>query len=273
MNSLLTPKRITVNGLAFNVLVEGEGPDVLLVHGFPDSHDVWRKQIPALVAAGYRVIAPDTRGCGDSEIAPGVSDYGLGILVSDLAGILDALGIDKVRLVGHDWGAAIGWAFCMRHPQRVDRYAALSVGHLTAYARGSLVQKLKAWYVLMFQLPGLAEWVIRAWNWRFLRAFTGFAEEWPGWRRRAERPGRLTAGLNYYRANRSLVLGRRLPDVPVPVMGVFSTGDRFLDERQMMDSARYVRGPWRYERIEGVCHWLQLEAPERVNALLLDFFR
>src|SRR5512140_1209322 len=97
-------RRVRVNGLEMNVIIEGEGPDVLLVHGFPDDHAVWRKQIPALVTAGYRVIAPDTRGCGDSEVPPRVKDYRVDRLVSDLVGLLDALRIEKVRLVGHDWG-------------------------------------------------------------------------------------------------------------------------------------------------------------------------
>jgi pimeloyl-ACP methyl ester carboxylesterase len=96
--------RMRVNDVELNVVVQGEGPDVLLVHGFPDDHTVWRNQIPALVDAGYRVIALDTRGCGESEIKPRKGDYAIDKLVADLIALLDALGIAKVRLVGHDWG-------------------------------------------------------------------------------------------------------------------------------------------------------------------------
>jgi len=145
------------NGVDLRVVAAGEGPDVLLVHGFPDDHSVWRHQIPALVAAGYRVIAPDTRGCGDSAAPLGRRHYTLDLLVGDLLALLDALGIEKVRLVGHDWGAIIAWQLAIRHPERVDRYLALSVGHPTAYARGPLEQKLKGWYVLFFLLPRLPE--------------------------------------------------------------------------------------------------------------------
>jgi pimeloyl-ACP methyl ester carboxylesterase len=97
-------RRMRVNDVELNVVVQGEGPDVLLVHGFPDDHTVWRNQIPALVDAGYRVIAVDTRGCGESEIKPREGDYAIDKLVADLVALLDALGIAKVRLVGHDWG-------------------------------------------------------------------------------------------------------------------------------------------------------------------------
>jgi len=262
-----------VNGVELNVVIDGEGPPVLLVHGFPDDHTVWRKQIPALVAAGYKVIAPDTRGCGDSDAPVGSGHYTIDLLVADLVALLDALHIDKVRLVAHDWGAGIAWTLAMRHPERVERYAALSVGHLSAYARGGLGQKLKGWYILFFQLRGLAEWILRLGDWWLFRAVTRYPDEAPHWIRNLSRPGRLTAAINYYRANIGMIVPRDLPSVPVPVMGVWSSGDAFLSESQMIDSNRYVDAPFRYERIEGANHWLQLAAPDKINALLLDFLR
>lgn len=131
-----TGKRFRVNGIDMNVVIAGDGPPVLLVHGYPDDHTVWRHQLPALINAGYRVIAPDMRGCGETEISPNVADYRIPNLVADLLGLLDALGIDKVRLVAHDWGAVISWHFAIAHPERVDRYVALSVGHPATYGRG-----------------------------------------------------------------------------------------------------------------------------------------
>ncbi|HXX83279.1 MAG TPA: alpha/beta fold hydrolase [Casimicrobiaceae bacterium] len=266
-------RRYRVNGIELNVAVEGDGPPLLLVHGFPDDHTVWRKQIPALVAAGYRVIAPDTRGCGDSDAPVGTRHYTIDLLVSDLVALLDTLRIDKVRLVAHDWGAGIAWALAMRHPERVDRYAALSVGHLSAYAHAGLEQKLKGWYILFLQLRGFAEWLLRLGDWWLFRAVTRYREEAPHWIESLSRPGRLTAAINYYRANIGMILPRKLPHVTVPVMGVWSSGDAFLAESQMVESKRYVNALFRYERIEGANHWLQLTAPDRVNALLLDFLR
>jgi len=265
--------RYQVNGIAMNVAVAGEGPPVLLVHGFPDTHAVWRHQIPALVAAGYRVIAPDTRGCGESAMPPSVADYGIDKLVADLAALLDVLGIAKVRLVAHDWGAVIAWHFVIRHPQRVDRYVALSVGHPSAYARGGLVQKLKGYYILVLQLRRIAEFLLTRGNWFLFGLMTRYPEELPAWRSCLSRPGRLTAGINYYRANLRMILPGDWPPVEVPVFGIWSTGDSFLAEGQMLESERYVEAPWRYARIEGANHWLQLTAPGKLNPLLLDYLR
>lgn len=265
-------ERLLRNGdLNFNVLDEGAGEPVLLVHGFPDDHTVWRKQIPALVAAGYRVIAPDTRGSGLTDLAGPVRNYALPLLVADLAGILDALGIAKVRLVGHDWGAVIAWHFCIAHPERVERYAALSVGHPTAYARGPLEQKLKGLYVLGFQLPRVPEWLLMRRDWRLFRKFTNFPAEVEHWISRLKAPGRLTAGINYYRANLGLVLPHERAKPAMPVLGLFSDGDAYLAEAQMRDTAKYVAGPFRYELVRSANHWLQLDASEEVNRLLLEF--
>ena len=266
-------RQIRLGQLTFNVIVEGQGPDVLLVHGFPDDHRVWRHQIPALVAAGFRVIAPDNRGCGQTDTAAGVGAYKIEYLVDDLVGILDALGIEQVRLVGHDWGSVIAWHFCMRHPERVDRYVALSVGHPTAYARGPLEQKLKGYYIWLLQLRGLIEWALRARNWWLLRAVAHHPTECHSWIENLSRPGRLTAAINYYRANLTLILPFPRPKPSVPVLGVWSSGDRFLAEAQMRASAKWVSGPWRYVRIDGPSHWLQLDAPDALNALMIDYLR
>jgi pimeloyl-ACP methyl ester carboxylesterase len=264
-------QKLQVNGLQMNVLIAGEGPPVLLVHGFPDTHQVWRKQIPVLVEAGYQVIAPDTRGCGDSEIPDRIADYQRGILVQDLVALLNVLKIDRVRLVAHDWGAVQGWLLAMAHPERIERYIPLSVGHPTAYGSGGLRQKLKGWYVLMFQLPWFPEWLLTVFDWWVFRTFTAFPEEFAHWQPVLSRPGRLTAGINYYRANVDLILPRQWPKVRVPVSGIFSSGDRFLTEGQMRDSANYVDAPFRYEVIKGANHWMQVHAPEKVNPVLLEF--
>lgn len=264
-------KTLSVNDIAMHLVDVGEGEPVLLMHGFPDTHAVWRYQIPELVAAGYRVIAPDTRGCGATQMPRRVSDYHRDILVADMLALLDELHIDKVKLIGHDWGAVQGWLFALAHPERVERYIALSVGHPAAYGRGGWRQKLKGWYVLMFQLRGLAEVFIKAGNWLFFRKFTGFPSEWPHWQRALSQPGRLTAGINYYRANLGLVLPKAWPKARVPVYGLVSTEDRFLTVEQMQQSVEFVDGPFHCEVIEGANHWLQLDEPEQINEALLKF--
>jgi pimeloyl-ACP methyl ester carboxylesterase len=262
---------IDVNGLRMHVASAGQGPPVLLLHGFPDTHVVWRKQVAPLVEAGFRVIAPDLRGYGLTDAPSQVEAYHLAFLRNDVLALLDALKIDKVRLVGHDWGAFIGWSLCMEAPARIERFVALSTGHPAALAQAGLVQMLRMSYVLGFAVPGLAEHALKAGNWLFFRKLTRDRMQIGFWRRSLRAPGRLTAALNYYRANLKLVMPRQWPAVLVPVMGVWSNGDPVLGERQMVDSARFAKAGFRYERIDGADHWLQLTGTERLNALLLDY--
>jgi len=269
----INSRRMRVNDVELNVVVQGEGPDVLLVHGFPDDHTVWRNQIPALVDAGYRVIALDTRGCGESEIKPREGDYAIDKLVADLVALLDALGIAKVRLVGHDWGALQAWCFAMEYPERVDRYIAMSVGHPAAYASGGVAQKLKGYYLFCIQLRGLIEFLVRRFDWWLFRLVLHYPAEFRHVRARLSRSGRLTAGFNYYRANLRLMHGKVFPRVKVPVVGIWSDGDVFLTEGQMRASERYCDAGFRYVRIDGANHWLQLTAAEKLNPLLLQLFR
>jgi pimeloyl-ACP methyl ester carboxylesterase len=262
---------LEVNGIRMHATTTGQGPTVLLLHGFPDTHVVWRKQVGVLAAAGYRVLAPDLRGYGRSDAPASVHDYTLEKVRGDVLGLLDALKIDKVSLVGHDWGGLIGWQLAALAPQRIERLVALSTGHPAAIARAGLIQRLRMTYVLGFMLPVVAEQMLRAGDWFMMRQFTGEPGQADHWKRDLSPPGRLTAALNYYRANIGLALPQGYPRVRVPVMGVWSDGDPALGEKQMRDSARYVDAAFRFERIHDADHWLQLTAHERVNRLLLDF--
>jgi pimeloyl-ACP methyl ester carboxylesterase len=272
-NTTINSRRIRINDVELNVVTQGEGPAVLLVHGFPDDLTVWRNQIPALVDAGYRVIAIDTRGCGDSEIKPSETDYVIDKLVADLVALLDALGIEKVRLVGHDWGALQAWFFLMEHPERVDRSIVLSVGHPAAYVNAGVKQKLKGYYLFFIQLRGLIEFLVTRFDWWLFGLLLHYPPEFPHTRARLSRPGRLTAGFNYYRANLRLLRSKTFRRVAVPVVGIWSDGDSFLTEDQMRDSERYCDAGFRFFRIDGANHWLQLTAPEKLNSLLLQVLR
>ncbi len=270
---MLSYQTLTLNGLKFNVGIAGDpsGMPVLLVHGFPDDHSIWRMQVPALIAAGYRVIAPDMRGCGESEMPKQRRAYQREHLVADLVALLDVLKIDKVKLVAHDWGAVIGWHFAIAHPERVERYVALSVGHPYCYAHGGLKQKLIGWYVLYFYLfREFGAWLLKLGDWWLLRKVFDLGGEWEHAKQRLARPGRLIAGMSYYIANLSLLWAPPAP-VHVPVMGVWSDGDRFLVEKQMTESARLVTKGWRYRKLEGAYHWLQVDRPDELNQMLLDY--
>jgi pimeloyl-ACP methyl ester carboxylesterase len=257
-----------MNGLA--VHDAGDGPAVLLLHGFPDTHDLWRHQVPALHAVGLRTIAPDLRGFGESDKPQDPSEYRVGRSVGDLTAMLDALELDRVRVVGHDWGGGVAWAMALLAPERVERLAVLSVGHPASFRRPSLEQREKSWYTLLFQFDE-AEDILRADDWELMRAWLETHPERDAAIERLAQPGALTAGLNWYRASmRPQLAGPELPSVGVDTLGIWSTGDRYLLEQQMLQSEAHVTGTWRYERVEAG-HWMQLDAPERINELLVDF--
>ena len=266
---------ITANGLRFYAVDEGVGTPVVLLHGFPDTSYLWRNQIAALVAAGYRAIVPDLRGRGRSERPESAEGYRLTSIIADVAAIMDALGVERAHVIGHDWGAATAWLFATLKPQRVDRLIVASVGHPSTRGKPSLDELQKGWYRLLFLFPGI-EATLQQDDWYLMRTMLQGGGDLEQYLADLAEPGALTAALNWYRANthpRRELGGRpAFPAVAAPTMGMWSSGDNYLLEAPMVRSGEHVTGGWRYERIEGASHWLQLDEPERVNALLLDFF-
>lgn len=275
------PSRVELPGITLSVTdTGGSGPAVILLHGWPDRASLWAHQIRGLSAAGYRVIAPDLRGFGDSDRPDAVEQYGLRHSVADVLAMADALGVEDFALAGHDWGASLGWAVTMFSP-RVTRYAAFSVGHTAAFVSAGLRQRQLSWYMLWFQFPGVAEAALPADDWAFLRtwAHPGKAADDPHVATQIadlSRPGALSASLNWYRANidPATFAGSAAPSLPRidrPVLGVWSSDDIALTEDQMTRSSEFLDGPFTYERIDGAGHWIPVEAPERTTELLLDF--
>lgn len=267
-----------VDSAGVRIHVETAGPDggrpVVLLHGFPDTGALWRHQVPALAGAGFRVLVPDQRGYGRSDKPAGVDAYGMAHLVADVVAVLDAAGIERAHVVGHDWGASVAWALALFVPERVDHLVVLSVGHPLAFLGAGLEQRERSWYMLLFQFEGVAEEWLSKDGWANFRQWARHPDA-DAVTARLDTDGSLTAGLNWYRAN---VPPRRLveppPDLPpvrAPTLGVWSTGDVALTERQMTASAELVEGPWRYARVEGAGHWIPLDAPGEVNWLLTDF--
>jgi len=266
-------KSMKINDLNLNVLIEGEGEPVLLLHGFPDSNYLWRDVIPNLTDSGYQVIAPDQRGFGMSDAPEGKENYQIELIAQDAIAILDQLNIDKVKLVAHDWGAMIGWYLAGTKPDCFKSYTAISVGHPKAYASAGFEQKKKGWYILFFQLDGIAEKVFMANNWSIFRKTVNNHPEMDHWIEDLTRPGRLTAGMNWYRANLSKLWKADFPRVKIPVFGIWSTEDVALAEDQMITSAQYVDASWRYERLEGISHWVPVDDPDTLSRHLLNFFK
>ena len=267
-------RSIRANGISLYVEDHGSGTPVLLIHGWPDSAFVWRNQIPFLVANGFRVIAPDLRGLGRSDRPPEVASYALPHAVADMTGVLDALGIEAAHVVGHDFGAAVAWLTAMLRPDQVSKLVVISVPH--PLVPRTMRQNEMAWYQLFFQFTGIAEATIQHDGWAWMRAFSRGNGDLDRWIGDLSRPGALTASLNWYRANLApRVPGPppELPPVKAPTLGIWSTGDHYLEGRRMQESGGYVAAPWRYEQISDASHWIPLDAPERLNALLLDWLR
>lgn len=268
-------RRIAGDGVELAVLDEGEGYPVLLLHGFPDSSRLWRHQVAALSAAGMRAIAPDLRGFGESDRPEAPEDYAIARSVADMVAVLDALAIDRAHVVGHDFGAVVAWVLAALVPDRVDHLVAISVGHPATARLRTMEDREKAWYQLLFQFPGVAEALLPRDDWKLLRELLREDGDTEQYLNDLSRPGALTAGLNWYRTNLApqLELQRRrhLPAVAAPTLGLWSSGDNYLTEHRMIRSGEHVSGPWRYERIDDASHWVQLDEPERVNELLLEF--
>ncbi len=268
--------RVESSGVTLDVEVTGPdtGRPVVLLHGFPDSGRMWSRQVHALSGAGHRVIVPDQRGYGRSDKPSQVDDYNIVLLAADVVAVLDDVGVEKAAVVGHDWGAAVAWTVASFAPERVDRLVALSVGHPLAFAAAGLEQREKSWYMLLFQFEGIAEEWLTADGWANFRQWSHHPDA-DAVIAELEASGSLTPGLNWYRANvhpRALVEPPpEFPPVTVPTLGVWSSGDFALTEAQMTGSYHFVAAPWRYHRLEGPGHWMQLEAADDVNQLLLEF--
>ena len=273
---------LSANGLSFLVDEEGEGDSVaLLLHGFPESRFSWRHQLPLLAERGWRAIAPDLRGYGGSSRPRERAAYRMDHLVEDVAALFEAAGAKRRLLIGHDWGAAIAWEFAIRKRLPLDGLVIMNVPHPSVFARvlrTSTAQKRKSWYIAFFQLPWLPELTMGAGGARAIGdAFVNMAvdksrfppEVTDVYRRNASQPGALTAMINYYRVNRD-ALGSRAggaPMIEVPTLMVWGEDDAAIE----LEATRGYEGlvaDLTLETLPGVSHWVQQEAPERVNEIL-----
>jgi pimeloyl-ACP methyl ester carboxylesterase len=281
---------VEVDGLRFHTLAAGpsDGPLVLLLHGFPEFSRSWRHQLPALAAAGYRAVAPDLRGYAQTDKR---GPYDLATLVDDLAGLVRALGREHAAVVGHDWGGAIAWMAAHRRPELVERLAVLNAPHPAAIAREVFRnprQLLRSAYVLAFLVPRLPERLLTARRARAVVTILGAGARvksaWPPdelerYREAFLEPGAATAALGYYRAlaRRRGWAGRvaKRHPIDVPVLLVWGVEDPAVG-RELADRERLE--PWlaagnrpTIQRLEGVGHFVQNEAPEPVTEALLAF--
>lgn len=272
-----------VNGVDLHFVEAGppDGPPVVLLHGFPECWIGWRRQIPALAAAGFRVIAPDQRGYHRSGKPAGVGAYDLDLLAGDVLALADALRLDPLQVVGHDWGASVAWWMATTRPQRLRRMAVLSAPHPVLWRRAmrhNPRQRRKSWYVRALALPGLPERLLRAGDFRGLarslvdssRPGTFSEADLAAYRRAWAQPGALTAMINWYRALLRKRLPAALPPIDIETLMIWGLEDSFGDRAVAEESIALCRHG-RAEYLAGASHWVQHEEPARVNELLLAF--
>ncbi|MBI5531347.1 MAG: alpha/beta hydrolase [Deltaproteobacteria bacterium] len=280
--------RLQAHGMSFFALADGPatGPLVLLLHGFPELSRSWRHQLPALASAGYRAVAPDLRGYGESDKR---GPFDLRTLARDVSELIGAIGHERAIVVGHDWGGAVAWATASYHPEVVDRLVAMNCpppGVLASEILGNPRQLLRSWYIFMFQLPLLPEWVLTRQSANAVgQALRGGSHVREVWSRQETapyqeamlKPGAARAALGYYRAifRRPLKTRRdgRAHRISAPVLIVWGARDRFLGRETVALNklAPYLAEGNRPELVflEDAGHFVQNEAPSRVNEELL----
>lgn len=251
------------------VVDSGEGPPILLLHGFPDSQAMWDGVTEHLVAAGHRVIAYDQRGYGASSAPIGQHHYAIDRIVQDAADVLNVLGVgEPVTVVGHDWGAFVSWALCLSRPEIVGRHVAISAGHPSALRAVGVEQIRKAFFVPGLLVPGFAERALAFRDFTLWRRLCSTHPDLDRVTADMARDGRLTAALGWYRQNAVTIATRRWSACRVPTLGIFSTDDAHLVEEQMVRSKEHMAAAWDYVKIDGAGHWLPLERSEELAALI-----
>ncbi|HEY3828475.1 MAG TPA: alpha/beta hydrolase [Solirubrobacteraceae bacterium] len=270
-------------GIRLHYVEAGTGPLVVLLHGFPEFWYSWRRQLPALAAAGYHVVAPDMRGYNLSDKPADWRAYDLESLAGDIAGLIGHFGESSANVVGHDWGAAVAYGVAMYHPEVVRRLAILNVPHPERMLQGfrTVRQLRKSWYMFFFQIPGLPERLLRRDGFSFAkRALRGdspaafsdadlerYVEAW-------SQPGALSGMINYYRAalrTSPRTASSRLRPVQAPTLVIWGELDRHLGAELAEPLPQWVPD-MRIERLPRATHWVQHDEPARVNELLTDFF-
>jgi pimeloyl-ACP methyl ester carboxylesterase len=274
-----------IDGLRLHYVEAGTGPPVILLHGFPEFWYSWRRQIPALANAGFHAVAPDLRGYNRSDKPRGIEAYRLGRLVDDVAGLIGHTGATRAVVAGHDWGGVIAWGLAMRRPDLVDRLIILNAPHPAAFFRELRrpAQLLKSWYVCFFQVPWLPESIFRAGDFALLERTLRRDPVQPGaispediacYKRALRRPGALTAAINYYRAafRQRRVLRPSVRPIDTPTLLIWGERDRYLGIR-LLDGLE----PWvphlHISRLADASHWVQQEAPDQVNRLMIEFLQ
>jgi pimeloyl-ACP methyl ester carboxylesterase len=276
---------LTVRGVNFHYVEAGAEANrqlIVLLHGFPEFWYSWRHQIPFLAEAGFHVIAPDMRGYNLTDKSHGVDHYHVEHLTDDIEALIKIWGYERAILIGHDWGGVVAWYTAMRHPALVEKLVILNAPHPAAFMRElrKIKQLFRSWYIFMFQIPILCEAILRANRYSSLRkvlAPAGFSDdEMAKYVESWQRPGALTAMLNYYRAAfRRFIKGslnQIIRPINVPTLLIWGKNDPALSLRLTEGLEQWVKN-LRIERLADSGHFVQNQSPGRVNELMLKFLK
>ena len=272
-----------VGDMRLHYVEAGNGPLVLLLHGFPEFWYGWRKQIAPLAAAGYHVVAPDLRGYNLSSRPKGIKRYSAAKVAEDVTALIHELGYESAILVGHDWGGTIAWTIAMNNPEVVDKLAVLDAAHPRKLSKNLFKprQTLRSWYFFFFALPWLPERLVRRNRFRFLQRFLRDAK--PGYTpleldRYVEawsKPGALTGMIDYYRNSvfaNPIKAWTAIKPVSAPTLVIWGARDRYLGPKLAEPEHKDVPNLVGVERLPNASHWVHHDEADRVNQLLVDFF-
>jgi pimeloyl-ACP methyl ester carboxylesterase len=272
-------RRVNVGRLELHVAELGSGPAVLLLHGFPAHWADWEPQMQALAASGFRAIAPDLPGYGESGQLPRVLDYRAGLLATDLAGLIRALGLERAHVIGHDWGGTLAYLLAAQHPELVERLIIINAGHpaLLQSALRRFEQLRRSWYIFLFQLPLLPEWLLRrdaaislCLRSMEVRAGAFSDSDLERYATAMRAPGVARAALSYYRAA-FRAPSRAACAVPQPTLVLWGDQDQALSASLLLSGLELHVPHVRVTRFADAGHWLHHDLPEVVNRHLVEF--
>jgi pimeloyl-ACP methyl ester carboxylesterase len=271
---------INTNGIKLHYVTQGDGPLMLMLHGFPEFWYSWRHQISEF-AKDYKVVALDLRGYNESDKPQAQSAYTMSELVKDVEGVIQGLGYDRCVLVGHDWGGAIAWCFAYAHPEMVERLIVLNLPHPAKFAQGLRTpqQLMRSWYTFFFQIPALPELLLQSFDYQIIgNALTGMAvnknaftsADIEAYKDAAAKRGALTAMINYYRNAFTGIMQREWSMLDVPTLMIWGEQDTALGKELTYGTEEYVRD-FQIRYIPDCSHWVQQEQPELVNQYMREF--
>ena len=279
MGTTLRDGYAQVGDVNLHYVEAGDGPLVLLLHGFPEFWYSWRDHPVPRVHERCDLVAPDLRGYNLSSKPEKFTDYTADKPAADIRGLIRELGAESAMVVGHDWGGSVAWTLAMNHPEVVDRLVILNAAHPRKLNEGlkSPRQLLRSWYFFYFQLPGSPERRAARHGWKFFKGFQRdarppyteqendrYVEAWA-------QPGAAKAMIDYYRAAVRLGSKQKVLPISAPTLVIWGQGDRYLGPKLAEPHIEDVPNLYGVERLPEASHWVHHDEAERVNHLLIDF--